>query len=183
MAAQPWLGWTLLGKLPFFMAGFLFCDLYLEGRVKADKPAYRWDLVFLAAATFVVCTNGLWLGHAMLPWMALLTCVAAFKGKLTSWVLSRPLLTTIGGMCYTIYMYHWLMISGLIRGTIKFSTHIFWLDLLIQFFVISTVIIAICAVLFALFERPFMKRDWPQKFWAWLTGGKFAFGSKLESSQ
>jgi peptidoglycan/LPS O-acetylase OafA/YrhL len=167
-AAHPWMGWTLLGKLPFFMAGFLFCDLYLEGRVKTDQPAYRWDFVFLAAGAFVVCAHGSRLGHALLPWMALLTCVAAFKGKLISWLLSRPLLTTIGGMCYTIYMYHWLMISGVIRGTIKFSTHIFWLDLLIQFVVISGVIIAVCGVLFALFERPFMKRDWPQKFWAWL---------------
>jgi len=24
-------------------------------------------------------------------------------------------------------------------------------------------------VLFVLFERPFMQRDWPQKFWNWLT--------------
>jgi len=33
----------------------------------------------------------------------------------------------------------------------------------------SAVIIVICSVLFALFERPFMQRDWPQKFWRWLT--------------
>ena len=30
-------------------------------------------------------------------------------------------------------------------------------------------IIAVCSVLFALFERPFMQRNWPQKFWAWVT--------------
>ena len=168
-AALPWLGWTLLGKLQFFMAGFLFCDLYLEGRVKTDRPGHRWDLAFLAASAFVVCMNGSQIGYALLPWMALLVCVAAFKGKWTIRALSRPLLTTIGGMCYTIYMYHWLMISGLIRGTIKLSTHVFWLDLLIQFVLMSVVIIAICAGLFALFERPFMKRDWPQRFWVWLT--------------
>ena len=165
----PWLGWTLLGKLQFFMAGFLFCDLYLEGRVKTARPNHRWDLIFLGVAVFVIGTNGFWIGYALLPWMALLACVAAFKGKWTSRMLSRPLLTTIGGMCYTIYMYHWLMISGLIRGTIKISTHVFWLDVLIQFVLMSAVIIGICAVLFALFERPFMKRDWPKNFWAWVT--------------
>jgi peptidoglycan/LPS O-acetylase OafA/YrhL len=173
-AAHPWMGWTLLGKLPFFMAGFLFCDLYLEGHVRTDQPRYRWDLMFLATTAFVILTNGMWFGYAVLPWMTLLTCVSVFKGKWISWVLSRPLLTTIGGMCYTIYMYHWLMISGVIRGTIKISTHVFWLDLIIQFFVISTIIIVISAVLFALFERPFMKRDWPHKFWAWLTRNKTA---------
>jgi peptidoglycan/LPS O-acetylase OafA/YrhL len=107
------------------------------------------------------------LNYPFLPWLWLVILVAAFRGKLTHWLLGHPLLTTIGGMCYTIYMYHWLMISGLIRLTIKLSTHIFWLDLLIQFAVMSTVIIAICSVLFALFERPFMQRDWPQKLGAW----------------
>ena len=72
-------------------------------------------------------------------------------------------------MLYTIYMYHWLMISGLIRLTIHCSTHIFWLDLLIQFVLMSVIIIAVGSGLFALFERPFMKRDWPQRLGAWLT--------------
>jgi peptidoglycan/LPS O-acetylase OafA/YrhL len=95
--------------------------------------------------------------------------VAAFRGRASHWLLGHPLVTTIGGMCYTIYMYHWLMISGLTRVTLRFSTHIFWLDLLIQFVLMSAIIIAVCSVLFALFERPFMQRDWPRKFWAWVT--------------
>jgi peptidoglycan/LPS O-acetylase OafA/YrhL len=172
MGLVPWLGWTLLGKLQFFMAGFLLCELYLEGRVQTEKTRFAWDGVFLAASTFVICCHGLWFGYAMLPVMTLLTCVAAFRGRIASWLLSRPLLTVIGGMCYTIYMYHWLMISGLIRITKKFATHVFWIDLLINFAVMSAIIIAICAVLFALFERPFMQRDWPQKFRAWIKGQK-----------
>lgn len=169
MTTLPWLGWTLLGKLQFFMAGFLLCDLYLEGHVKTNSPGVLWDLVFLGATALVVCLHGFWFGYAILPWLALLACVAAFRGRVMSWLLSRPLLTTIGGMCYTIYMYHWLMISGLIRVTKKISTHVFWVDLLIQFVVMSAIIIGICAVLFALFERPFMKRDWPRQFWGWAT--------------
>lgn len=168
MGLFPWLGWTLLGKLQFFMAGFLFCELYLEGRVRTEKTSFAWDGVFLGTSVFVVCTNGLWLGYSLLPVMTLLTCVSAFRGRIVSWLLSRPLLTVIGGMCYTIYMYHWLMISGLIRITKKFATHLFWQDLLINFVVMSAVIIALCAVLFALFERPFMQRDWPQRLWAWV---------------
>jgi peptidoglycan/LPS O-acetylase OafA/YrhL len=62
-------------------------------------------------------------------------------------------------------MYHWLMISLLIRLTIRLQTHVLWLDLLIQFAVMSVIIIGVCAVLFAVFERPFMQRDWPQKLW------------------
>ena len=161
--------WTLLGKLPFFMAGFLFCDLFLSGHVQTERRSHLWDGLFFGSAMVVVGLAGLGLDYPFLPWLALLVFVASFRGKLASWLLSRPLLTTIGGMCYTIYMYHWLMISGLIRLTIYCSTRIFWLDMLIQFVLMSVIIIAVCSVLFALFERPFMQRDWPQRFWAWLT--------------
>ncbi len=168
-AAWPWLEWTLLGKLQFFMAGFLFCDLYLNGKVRTEKRNHLWDLFFLGAIAAVICLSQFQMDYPFLPWLWLLMLTAAFRGKICHWLLGQPLITTIGGMCYTIYMYHWLMISGLIRLTIKFSTHIFWLDLLIQFAVMSAIIIAICSVLFALFERPFMQRDWPQKFWNWVT--------------
>ncbi len=66
-------------------------------------------------------------------------------------------------MCYTIYLYHWFMISGLYRGTIVLQTKILWLDLLIQFAVMAPIIIVVCTGLFVLFERPFMQRDWPAK--------------------
>jgi peptidoglycan/LPS O-acetylase OafA/YrhL len=165
--------WTLLGKLQFFMAGFLLCDLYLAGLVKTDRRTITWDFLLLAASVAVVGLArfpALQLAfHLLLPWLAFLVCVAAFRGRASHWLLGHPLVTTIGGMCYTIYMYHWLMISGLTRVTLRFSTHIFWLDLLIQFVLMSAIIIAVCSVLFALFERPFMQRDWPRKFWAWVT--------------
>jgi peptidoglycan/LPS O-acetylase OafA/YrhL len=161
--------WTLLGKLPFFMAGFLFCDLYLNGHIDTARRNHFWDACFFGSAALVVGLAGLGLDYLFLPWLSLLAFVGAFRGKVAGWLLSRPLLTTIGGMCYTIYMYHWLMISGLIRVTMPFSTHIFWLNMIIQFVLMSAIIIAVCSVLFALFERPFMQRDWPQKFWARLT--------------
>jgi peptidoglycan/LPS O-acetylase OafA/YrhL len=167
-AAWPWFRWTLFSNLQFFMAGFLFCDLYLGGHVRTERRNHLWDCLFLAALGATIFLDRLGLDYPFLPWLWLVILVAAFRGKLAHWLLGHPLLTTIGGMCYTIYMYHWLMISGLIRLTIKLSTHHFWLDLLIQFAVMSAIIIVICSVLFALFERPFMQRDWPRRFWAYI---------------
>jgi peptidoglycan/LPS O-acetylase OafA/YrhL len=97
--------------------------------------------------------------------MILLCCLSAFRGVVTAKFLGNLLITTIGGMCYTIYMYHWLMISLLVRVTGSLRTHILWLDLLIQFVLMSVIIIAACAIPFVLFERPFMRRDWPAKLW------------------
>jgi hypothetical protein len=54
----------------------------------------------------VVCfRNTVWLDYA-LPVLIGGGMVAAFKGTLSFRALGNPLVTTIGGMCYTIYLYH-----------------------------------------------------------------------------
>jgi peptidoglycan/LPS O-acetylase OafA/YrhL len=86
--------------------------------------------------------------------------------------MSNPWITTIGGMCYTIYMYHWLMISMLIRGTVHLRIGIMWLDLLVQYLVLTPLIILACTIPFALFERPFMRKDWLSRFRHFCAGQK-----------
>jgi peptidoglycan/LPS O-acetylase OafA/YrhL len=161
---NPYLaGFSLLGNLQFFLVGFLLADW--QAGVKTPAPRHLlWDFSFLLAGVMLVCfRNTAWLWFA-LPALVGICCVAAFKGTLTFRALRNPWVTTIGGMCYTIYMYHWLMISMLVRVAIHLQTHILWLDLLIFFGLMSAVIVPVCAVLFALFERPFMRRDWPARF-------------------
>jgi peptidoglycan/LPS O-acetylase OafA/YrhL len=171
LAAQPlssWLGntylggFSLLGNLHFFLVGFLLADWQATARGPAMRHWY-WDLTFpLAGVVEVWFRHSGWIELA-LPVIIGLCAVAAFKGPLTFRVLGNPWVTTVGGMCYTIYMYHWLMISMLVRVFIHLQTHILWLDLLIYFLLMSAVIVPVCAVLFALFERPFMRRDWPAR--------------------
>jgi peptidoglycan/LPS O-acetylase OafA/YrhL len=181
-----WLGnsylgsFSLLGNLQYFLVGFLLADWQATARAPASRR-WWWDLFFiLAGVVVVVFRNSGWLGFA-LPAIIGVCAVAAFKGPLTFRALGNPWITTIGGMCYTIYMYHWLMISMLIRPAIHLQTHILWLDLLIYFVLMSAVIVAVCAVLFALFERPFMRRDWPVRVYGKLMGvprnGTVASGS------
>ena len=47
------------------------------------------------------------------------------------------------------------------QGTVHLLTGVYWLDLLVQFLILTPVIILICAVPFVWFERPFMRKDWP----------------------
>jgi len=157
-----WAGFSLLGNLQYFLAGFLLVDFYLAGWLAAAGE-FKWDAAFLLAgeATVFIQGHAVWL--FLMPWLILAACVAAFRGKIIARLLGNRWLTTIGGMCYTIYLYHWFMISFLYRGTIGLQTQILWLDLLIQFAVMTPIIIIVCTVLFVLFERPFMRRDWPQK--------------------
>jgi peptidoglycan/LPS O-acetylase OafA/YrhL len=151
---------SLLGQFQYFLVGFLLADLYLFGKVQGNSK-WSWDLIIpLGVWMIVVLRNWTWLG-LLLPWIIFACFFAAFRGVITSRFLSFQWVTAIGGMCYTIYMYHWIMISLLIRGTLRLQTHVLWLDLIVQFLLMSVIIIGICSVLFVFLERPFMRRDWP----------------------
>lgn len=153
---------SLLGHFQFFLAGFLLADFYLLKNIQAESSRNRWwDLVFPTAIASVVLMRHCFFLSVLMPWVLLFCCLAAFCGRGTATLLAYPGITTVGGMCYTIYMYHWLMISLLVRVTGCLQTHILWIDLLVQFALMSVAIILISAVLFILFERPFMRRDWP----------------------
>jgi peptidoglycan/LPS O-acetylase OafA/YrhL len=159
------IGNSLIGNIQYFLIGFLLADFYLLNKLETSVRKYRWDLVFPLAIVTIVLLRHYSTLAIMVPWMILLCCLSAFRGVVTAKFLGNLLITTIGGMCYTIYMYHWLMISLLVRVTGSLRTHILWLDLLIQFVLMSVIIIAACAIPFVLFERPFMRRDWPAKLW------------------
>lgn len=160
-----WVGCSLLGNLQFFLVGFLLADWHVTSpALPARNPG--WDLAaVLGCVVLVVFRHSAWI-YPVLPLIIGVGCLAAFCGTLTFRILGNPWITAIGGMCYTIYMYHWLMISALIRPLIHVQTHILWLDLLNYFVVMSAVIVPVCAVLFAVSERPFMRREWPAKLWA-----------------
>ena len=160
-----WAQFSLIGNLSYFLIGFLLADFYLSDESPNAVLSRKWDALFLLSGIAVVPLTRLPHSGLTLPWVFLLFSLAAFRGTLSAKFLSLPWITTIGGMCYTIYMYHMVMISFLVRVTGSLRTHFFGLDLLIQFVLLSSIIIVVCAVPFALLERPFMRRDWPARVW------------------
>lgn len=155
---------SLVGNLPFFLAGLLMADWHTTGWLRPSARGALWDFLppLAAAAVVWIQFHG---GALLLPWILLLGCVAAFRGAWAPRVFGNPWIATIGGMCYTIYLYHLIIISTLYRVTIHLQTGRLWLDLLIQFAVMAPVILLVCAGLFAVSERPFMRRDWPARVW------------------
>lgn len=158
---------TLAGFLQYFLVGFLLVDLYLTRWGDRLPGQFIWDLLSAVGWAGILC-GGMagQLDAVVLPWAILLAYVAAFRGVILRKFLCNPWIVTIGGMCYTIYMYHYWMISALGRLTIKLQTGVLWLDILVQLGILLSLILPVCAILFALFERPFMQRDWHKKLWA-----------------
>jgi len=122
-------------------------------------------VVSLAVFVCVACLGRSIISFYLFPWVILAGCLAGFHGKISSWFLGTPLIATIGGMCYTIYMYHYHLLSVAMRVAMPFQTNILWVDFLVQYLIVSVVIVVVCSVLFAVLERPFMRRDWPARFW------------------
>ena len=100
-----------------------------------------------------------WL-YCGLPFMVLLFYTGAFQGRLLQrFFVSRPIVI-IGGMCYTIYLYHVPVISVCKSLMLAVSAPALplWADLGIQVLVFVPLILLISAVLFVFTEKPFMAR-------------------------
>jgi peptidoglycan/LPS O-acetylase OafA/YrhL/SAM-dependent methyltransferase len=156
---------TLLGNLQYFMAGFFLCDLYLSRWKRNLSARWGWDIGALLAWIAMGAAHRLGAAWAWsLPVLILIAYCGAFRGAIFAKVLGNPWPATIGGMCYTIYLYHYFLISLAGRFTAHWlPTASYPLAVLVQFFLITPIVLAGCAVLFVIFERPFMNPEWPAR--------------------
>jgi peptidoglycan/LPS O-acetylase OafA/YrhL len=147
--------------LPFFLSGFLLCDLYVT---RSDwQLSWSWDLVALLGWPLVWYLSPGW-SHLMLPFIIVALYLAAFRGKVCSAIFSHPILTDIGGMCYSLYLFHFLVISAVCR--LSRPLHLgdnFWAYYALQSIVVLPFVLIFCGIFFLLVERPCMDKDWPRK--------------------
>jgi peptidoglycan/LPS O-acetylase OafA/YrhL len=149
--------------LTFFLAGFMVCDLYLTRQIW--QKSFAWD-VFALALWPLVWYLGKYTGHVVLPFVIVVLYLAAFRGKIWSAIFSNPAITNIGGMCYSIYLFHFIIIYGVKHLTAPL--HIgqnFWAYYLLQCALIIPVVLLLCGAFFVLIERPCMDPTWPRKLW------------------
>jgi peptidoglycan/LPS O-acetylase OafA/YrhL len=155
---------TLAGRLQYFLAGLLFADLFL-----VSMPLWRhhwaWDLVSLLGwpAFFLL---GERMEAVWLPFLALLLCVAALRGVAMYKIVRNPWIAVMGGMCYTIYLWHAPVLTLVGRVLGRFSFFVppnYVLMFALQGVVKIVALVLVCLPLFVLVERPCMDPRWPQK--------------------
>lgn len=155
--------YSILYYLPFFLAGFLICDLYLtRGNWKLS---FVWDVLALCLWP-IVWWPGRDPDHFLLPFIIVALYLAAFRGRLCSAFFSNRVITNIGGMCYSIYLLHFPIIYAVKHNTGYW--HIgnnFWIFFALQCVLIVPVVLLFCGAFFVLIERPCMDRGWPRKLW------------------
>jgi peptidoglycan/LPS O-acetylase OafA/YrhL len=142
--------------IQFFLAGFVLADLQLS--YEGTDKKWWWDAVSVVGWPLVFLMEGPMLRLA-LPFLIIGLYWAAFHGPLTNRLFRIPVVTAIGGMCYTIYLFHFLIIA--------FATRLVAHTQPLLLTGVSLVLIAFSsAAYFLVIERPCMDRNWPKKLGA-----------------
>lgn len=156
---------TLAHYIQYFLMGFILADFYILNWRQSPTRYWGWDVAGLFA----------WIGLALAGWqntfalfvfppLTLIAYMAAFRGRFFNWLFRRPVLTIIGGMCYTIYLFHYQIISAVGRFTLKMlPTDQFLVHFTFQCLIIIPAIALVSALLFVILEKPFMDPHWPTK--------------------
>jgi peptidoglycan/LPS O-acetylase OafA/YrhL len=147
---------SILGWIQCFAAGLLLADLYTDGW--HQRQHWSFDLLSLALwpLVFLVTDSLAWV---LIPFLALILYVAAFRSLVFQRLFNIPAVVTIGGMCYTIYLVHYPVLSA-VQKLSRNPTVVT---------ILSSVAITFASlVFFVLIERPCMRKEWPQRLVALL---------------
>ena len=161
----PVLKLTILYAIQYFLAGFLLADIYLVDWKERPASHWGWDLPSFLCWPLIFLPGDLtvWI---YLPFLMLAVYISAFRGVIFNRLFTNPFITITGGMCYTIYLFHYQLIPAAF-GMTK-PVHIgngFSLYFVLQVFLVAPIVLLASGVYFALVERPCMARDWPRRAW------------------
>ena len=160
---------SILAYVQYFLVGFLLADVFLASWNEAPRRNLAWDLVALAGwpLLFVILHSPV-LAHWLFPAWIFLLYFAAFRGRLVNRFFSNRWIVAVGGMCYSIYLLHYEVISAVGRLTRRLGEAApYWIYLSLQLVLVGAAIVVICGAYFVAIEKPCMRRDWPQRLWGY----------------
>src|ERR1700682_5015803 len=171
-ASIPRIGLSLIGRLPYFLAGFLLAEFsVLEEKQHAVAASLGWDAVcFLAIALIVasIFAGGL-ISWLVCPVAVFAAYYAAFHSILTKRFLSLAFISSVGGMCYSIYLLHNYVIAMCGSYSERFGVSLSFPSRLgLQLLIMTPAILLVCGTFFVLVERPCMQPDWPARLKWWV---------------
>jgi peptidoglycan/LPS O-acetylase OafA/YrhL len=171
---------SLPAHLHYFAIGFLLADLRATKWRSGAEPSRGWDLAGALAWGSLIPLRGQPMAYALVfPAVAGIATAATLRGRMLGAIARFPLFTTIGGMCYTIYLWHTTIVENAAPFTLGmtiFTTP--WLERLTHVALLAALSVLAAIPLYLLFEKPFMFRDWPERaarrpLSVWLRPGVF----------
>jgi peptidoglycan/LPS O-acetylase OafA/YrhL len=161
---------SIVDFIQFFLIGFLMADL----KVSKDKfNIHKIWVVIIGLISFVMIffmsgkvnaqPDNLLFNILLFVFVAYFNYLCLFQRLFYSF-LSAGIISSIGGMCYSIYLLHPAIISLL--GN-KYLSHLlfslFYANFIVLHIMLVLFVLAISTIYFILVERPCMNSNWPEQ--------------------
>lgn len=154
---------TILYAIQFFLTGMLLADIYVLDWKESPTSHWTWDLVSLLCwpVVFLPPDFALW---PLLPFLMAAAFTGAFRGIVFGRIFRASAITATGGMCYTVYLFHYQLIPAIVRFARPVASgRSFDLRFASLFLVYIPALLAVSMCYFRFVERPCMAKDWPQR--------------------
>ena len=161
---------SILDYLQYFLVGFLLVDYYLVEGVTNKTSILRNSFTIIALLLIFSC-NEKYFDSTFQKIVWNITVLILIFSSYYNIILRKSIrlfslrtITNIGGMCYTIYLLHFAIISfvGNPLLSLQFSDNPILNIGLYSIIMISSILL-ISIVFFVLIERPCMDKNWPTK--------------------
>ena len=161
---------SLVNYFQYFLVGFLLADLYASNQTLLPKTKFDFLIGLFFFLIIWLFDNKDFNSNSQKFLWELIQLVSIFFlyyyvlfHKIFSF-LSFKLITNIGGMCYSIYLLHYPIISMFGNPLLKytFSKYTF-INVSIYSVVLILLVMTISSIFFLLVERPCMDKDWYKK--------------------
>jgi len=78
-------------------------------------------------------------------------------------MMSLQVITIIGGMCYSIYLLHVLIMSGVLQGLASMPLLHGAVGIIVYAVLLLAAVLIFSAIFYRLIEQPCMRKDWFKK--------------------
>jgi peptidoglycan/LPS O-acetylase OafA/YrhL len=154
----------------YFLTGILLADFYVCNTAAAIFNQ-KWMIPVSAALLVTICTwtiknaaaNSMeaMAFHFSFPFMIGLFYYTVFKNDVIKSVFSYKFIPIAGGMCYSIYLLHYTIISIFGRATLRLHLSNYYLpNLLLQIVLLLIPVMVLSSIFYYYVERPFMSSKW-----------------------
>ncbi len=163
---------SLYGFLQYFLTGILLADLYVTDTAKQlfnSRSVAIVSLLCLLAIAFLPLKSKLgsasdsvefW-AKLIFPYVIGLFYYTILRNDVVKRIFSIGYIPIIGGMCYSIYLLHYPIISAVGRYTQHWHfSGSFVVDIIIHLSLLTIPVLLISAIFYKYIERPFMSGKW-----------------------
>ena len=154
----------LPGFICFFFSGMWLADLYAGGhQLKLNNHiGIIAGICILIGLPFVISVHSPWFFFLKLFLMNAAFYLVLFNNGLKN-IMSRQLVTIIGGMCYSIYLLHLLIMAAVAQGLAAMHADPGWGTGVLYTFVLLSAVLVVSVIFYRLIEQPCMRKDWYKK--------------------